>query len=197
MNLYSDQEIVGNIINSNENAFEFIFLNYYQVLCIYALSIVRDKIIAEEIVQDVFVKLWEKRADLSIKSSLKAYLYRSVHNHGLNYLKHQLVQQKFTADLLVNSSIFVSPLSPDYPLANMLSQELGDKINQSVSALPNQCREVFLLIRYDDHSYEEAAEKLNISINTVKTQLKRAISKLRESLKDYLPTIVIWVWMMF
>ena len=187
MKRFSDQEILSNISIGNNDAFEFVFLSFYNELCIYACGILRDIDSAEEIVQDVFVKLWENRVELSIKLSIKAYLYRAVHNQCVNYLDHIQVRKKYALELTKNYRDLISPVSSDHPIANLLVQELEDKINQSLLDLPEQCRKVFLLIRYEDLSYNEAAEKLGISINTVKTQLQRAISRLRENLKNYLP----------
>ncbi|HEY4785859.1 MAG TPA: RNA polymerase sigma-70 factor [Bacteroidales bacterium] len=189
MKYLSEQEILTNLTKGNETAYEFVFLTFYNELCVYALGIVRDKMAAEEIVQDVFVKLWESREQLTVKTSLKAYLYRAVHNHSINYLSHQSIKEKYATSVRNNVDL-VSPVSADYPIANLLAQELDEKINQSLLELPEQCRAVFLLIRYHDLTYNETAVKLGISVNTVKTQLQRAISRLRESLKDYLPTVM-------
>jgi len=191
MKQFSEQELLKNIKDGTEDVYEFVFISFYNELCNYSLRLVKDKMTAEEIVQDVFVRLWENRERLSINSSLKAYLYRAVHNLCINYLDHQSVKLKYATTSLKNYSDLVSPVSSDYPIANLLARELDDKINQSLSELPDQCREIFLLIHDDDLSYKEAAAKLGISVNTVKTQLHRAIFRLRESLKDYLPTIVI------
>jgi len=190
MKRYSEQDILKNIADSAQDVYEFVFLNFYNELCIYALGIIKDKFVAEEIVQDVFVKLWENRDALTIRSSIKAYLYRSVHNFCINHLEHQSVKRKHASASMKDYSNLISPVSPDYPIANLLVQELEDKINQSISELPNQCREIFLLVRYEDLSYSEVALKLGISVNTVKTQLQRALTRLRESLKDYLPIII-------
>ncbi len=189
MKRFSDQEILKNITLGNEDAFEYVFLNYYNELCVFACGILKSKNTAEEMVQEVFVKLWENRKELTIKLSVKAYLYRSVHNQCINYFEHLQVKQKYTAETVKNYRELISPVSDSYPIANLLVQELEEKINASLSSLPDQCREVFLLIRHEDLTYAEAAEKLGISVNTVKTQLQRALTRLRESLKSYLPMI--------
>lgn len=191
MKRFSDQEILKNIALGNEDAFEYSFLSYYNELCIYAAGVLKDRNMAEEVVQEVFVKLWENRKGLTIKISIKSYLYRSVHNQCVNYFDHLQVKQKHALEAVKNYRDLITPVSDSYPIANLLTQELEDKINSSLAALPDQCREVFLLIRHDDLSYAEAAEKLGISINTVKTQLQRALTRLRENLKNYLPMIAI------
>lgn len=190
MERFSEQEILVSINQGNEEVFEYVFLSYYNELCSYASCILKSNDTAEEIVQDVFVKLWENRKEFTIKLSLKAYLYRSVHNQCINYFDHLRVKQKYVVESQQLHRDLISPVSSDYPIANLLTREIEDKINQSLQQLPDQCRQVFLLIRHDDLTYAEAAEKLGLSINTIKTQLQRAITRLRENLKEYLPTIL-------
>lgn len=191
MKQLSDKEILRNISIGNEDAFEFVFLTLYNELCMYACGILKDRDSAEEVVQEVFVKLWETSNELSIKLSIKAYLYKAVHNRCINFLNHMQIIKKYASESAKNESNLVSPVTSDYPIANLLVQELEEKINQSILDLPKQCREVFLLIRYEDLSYTEAAEKLGVSVNTIKTQLQRALSRLRENLKNYLPVLII------
>lgn len=190
MNQYSDQDILEKLKSDNEAALDYLFLAYYEKLCLYAFTVLKNKDIAEEIVQDVFVKLWEQHRKLNIETSIKAYLFRTVHNHCINYFDHLRVQKKYSEESQKANHEIISPVSLDYPVANLLMQELENKINQSVSQLPGQCQEVFLLVRYEDFSYSEVAEKLGISVNTVKTQLKRAMSRLREEFKDYFPLLI-------
>ncbi len=191
MKQLSDKEILRNINIGNEDAFEFVFLTLYNELCVYAYAILKDRDNAEEVVQEVFVKLWEAHNELSIKLSINAYLYKAVHNRCINLLNHTQIKKKYVTETAINGSNLVSPVTSDYPIANLLVQELEVKINQSILELPKQCREVFLLIRYEDLSYTEAAEKLGVSVNTIKTQLQRALSRLRENLKNYLPVLII------
>jgi RNA polymerase sigma-70 factor (ECF subfamily) len=191
MNQFSDQDLVEKLKTDNETAFDYLFLAYYEKLCIYAYTVLKNKDTAEEIVQDVFVKLWEHHTELSIETSIKAYLFRTVHNQCINYFDHLKVQQKYSEESIRDNHEIVSPVSPDYPVANLLVQDLENRINQSIAQLPGQCQEVFLLVRYEDFSYNQVAEKLGISVNTVKTQLKRAMSRLREEFKDYFPLLII------
>jgi RNA polymerase sigma-70 factor (family 1) len=188
----TDNEIFAEIKQGSKKAFEFIFLKYYENLCTYAYSIVRDKYSSEEVVQEMFVKLWENRQSLTIDISAKSYLYRTVHNQCLNYLDYVNVRRKFTQGK-ANETIDLlktGPLSDNYPIANLLVQELETEIEKAISSLPNQCREVFLLCRYEELSYAETAERLGVSINTIKTQLQRAMTRLRDELKDYFPALL-------
>jgi RNA polymerase sigma-70 factor (family 1) len=189
MKRFSDQEILENINTGNEDAFEFVFLKFYNELCIYAFNILKDKNNSEEIVQEVFFSLWENRKELSIKLSVKAYLYRAVHNQCINFINHEKVRKKYADNEVYKGSELVSPVSSDYPIANLIVQELEERINQSISELPEQCRKVFLLIRYEGLSYGETAIRTGLSVNTIKTQFQRALSRLRESLKNYMPDL--------
>jgi RNA polymerase sigma-70 factor (ECF subfamily) len=140
-------------------------------------------------VQDFFVKFWESRKKVQIQISLKAFLYHSIHNQCINYLAHAQVEKKYSNWSLKNHKELVSPLSADYPIANLILNELENTVKHTIDQLPDQCREVFLSVRYEELSYSEAADKLGISVNTLKTQLQRAIGKLREKLKEFLPVM--------
>jgi RNA polymerase sigma-70 factor, ECF subfamily len=185
-----EEWLINTLSSESEGAFEFIFLSYYSKLTTYAAGILKDDSIAEDMVQDFFVKFWENRKKLQIQISLKAFLYHSIHNQCINYLAHAQVEKKYSTQSLKNYQELLSPVSPDYPVANLIVKELEGTIKLAIDKLPDQCREVFLSVRYEELSYSEAAEKLGISVNTLKTQLQRALNKLREKLKDYLPIVI-------
>lgn len=191
MKHFDNNEYAKLIQSSNREAYEYVFIALYENLCLYAMTILKDKDAAEESVQDVFVKLWENRERLDIQTSIKAYLFRSVHNSCLNYLAHIKVRQDYSSNMKYTQSEMCSPHSKDYPIANLLIQELDQTIEKAVNDLPEQCRNIFKLIRYDELSYSEVAEQLNISINTVKTQMSRAMMKLRENLKEFFPILIL------
>ncbi|NJK93622.1 MAG: RNA polymerase sigma-70 factor [Bacteroidales bacterium] len=200
MNHLHDNLLFTKIKEGNQNAFEVLFLRYYSDLCGYANTILGNKESSEEIVQDMFVKLWENRASFDITKSLKAYLYRTVHNLCLNQLESIRVREQYinkinTENKTLNNNLY--PFSGDYPIANLILKEMESKIAESIEALPHQCKEVFVHIRIKNLSYIETAEKLNISLNTVKTQMNRAINKLRHMLHEYLPVGVMIMWYYF
>jgi RNA polymerase sigma-70 factor (family 1) len=178
---------------NDEDAYEYLFHAFYEKLCTYAYSIVKDKTISEEVVQEVFIKLWEEKEVIQIQLSVSAYFYRAVHNRCQNYIAHNKIKQNYIAEAqqIYEQSLIFAPLSNSYPIANLLSQEIENEINMSINALPEQCRQVFLLCRFEDLSYAEASEKLGVSINTVKTQLQRAVIKLRSDLKKYMPALIL------
>lgn len=194
MGQVTDIELFVKIKSGNQDAFEFIFLRYYEDLCLYAKSITGSKEVSEEIVQDVFVRIWESRESIEISNSVRSYLYRSVHNQCVNELERWKIKNKFVKNTVENvyyNSLLPSPFSNDYPIANLIVKELEEKINESIKSLPAQCREIFLLIREKELSYQQVADKLNVSVNTVKTQMQRAIAKLREMLREYLPLVLL------
>jgi len=185
-------QLIETIKEGDVKSFELIFKSYYSRLCRYARNYVHDKIVAEDLVKDIFIKIWENRSQLEIKSSLSGYLFRSVHNHCINHVtRNKQANILNQSDLPDNIGDLIHPLSPDYPVANLIARELEEKLRQSVQALPDQCREIFILSRMDELSHEEIAKKKNISINTVKVQIYRALLKLREDLKEYLPVFII------
>ncbi len=188
-----DSELLLQIKQGSQPAFESIFLKYYVGLCTYANSILGSRDSSEEVIQEMFVKLWENRNTLEINNSLKAYLYRTVHNQCINQIESWKVRNRYSK----NQALDIIPFSGDYPIANLIAKELEDKIKESIDALPEQCREIFLLIRLHNKSYHEVAQKLNLSLNTVKTQMHRAITKLKESLHEYLPIAIIALFYLF
>jgi RNA polymerase sigma-70 factor, ECF subfamily len=197
MEKYTDEELLSKIKQDSQTAFEIVFLRFYADMCSYAQTILGNKDVSEEIVQDIFVKIWETRGALDIKSTLKGYLFRTVHNYCLNQIESWKVKDQYlnNAANAYYNNIHNIPFSGDYPIANLITQELTKQIKDSVDALPEQCREVFLSIRIRGLSYNQTAEKLNISVNTVKTQMSRAVSKLKDQLKEYLPFL--WFCLLF
>jgi RNA polymerase sigma-70 factor, ECF subfamily len=185
----SELQLFTQVQSGNSDCFEYLFFKYYSELCRYVCYLLKSKSEAEEIVQETFIKLWERRSEIHIETSVKSYLYKSVHNQCLNYIERCRVRNNYSNRYIIENSDLLSPLSPDYPIANLLSQELEEILQKAIAELPDQCREIFLKIRHEEHSYSETAEILGISVNTVKTQLQRAMSKLREALKEYFPPV--------
>jgi RNA polymerase sigma-70 factor (ECF subfamily) len=137
----------------DEKAFDYIFDTYYTGLCIFANKYVEDIDLAEDIVQELFVKIWVKRGQININNSLKSYLFQSVNN---------------------------------------VEEELNLRIYNSIESLPEKCKIIFKLSRFGGLKYKEIAEKLKISIKTVKVQIGKALKTLRHDLQDYLPLLLIF-----
>nr|WP_293651608.1 RNA polymerase sigma-70 factor [uncultured Parabacteroides sp.] len=144
----------------------------------------QDDFLAETIVSDVFFHLWETRKTLDIQISLNAYLIRMVRNFSLNYLQKNYVEKEVS----LNGIDITSPLlflSDEYPLGRLLEKEMTEKVHEEINRLPKETRQVFILSRLEELKHEEIANRLGISVNTVKYHIKQALSILRDRLKDY------------
>jgi RNA polymerase sigma-70 factor (ECF subfamily) len=178
MNSFEENNLFINIQQGDEKAFEKLFKLYYGYLCNFATKIIADDVAAEEIVQEFFVKFWERRADLSVESSLKNYLFRSVKNLCLNHIKHSNIKLQHAQKVIAESE--TSNFNNDY-----IEVDLAADIAKSIEELPEKRREIFRLSREEGLKYREIAEKLNISIKTVEAQMSLAIKSLRDKLKKY------------
>lgn len=170
----------------DETAFEMIFKSHYDPLCNYAYTFLLDRDEAEEVVQDTFLTIWEKKEGITIETSLKSYLYRAVRNSCLNAIKHAKVKKKHAEETLFTSNATHESVSQ-----SVISSELDQKIGDALMALPEQCRLVFKMSRFEDLKYAEIAKQLNISVKTVENQIGKALKIMREQLKEYLPILVI------
>lgn len=166
-------------------SFESLFKTYYSVLCTFAYDFVNRHDLAEEIVQDTFMKIWEKYDDLDIQVSEKAYLYRAVQNNCLNFIKQNKIKTQYSNELMqqLESRIALFSLSSAHSPEEKLEQsELEQLAEKAIRKLPPQCQDVFRLSRFEQLSYPEISRHLGISINTVKTQMTRALQRLRDEL---------------
>ncbi len=182
----SEQEIIGAIREGNERIFEEIFRKYYQSLCNYANSILKEMDEAEEVVQNLFLSIWEKRSDLEISISLKSYLYRAVHNHCLNRIKHLKVREEYQ-----QYAVNFYDASYESVSQTVMKNELETKIEEAIKKLPEQCRLIFQMSRFEELKYHEIAEQLELSPKTVENQIGKALKILRVELAEYLPLIII------
>lgn len=181
-----EQQVLNTLKEGNESAFEMVFRTYYRPLCQYAYSFLNDRDEAEEVVQSAFINVWDKREQVEIQTSLKAYLYRIVRNSCLNVIKHEKVKQQHAAHQLAHGQS-----SHENASQAVIHSELEEKIAEAMKALPEQCRLVFQLSRFEELKYSEIAEQLNISVKTVENQIGKALKIMREQLKDYLPLLMI------
>lgn len=167
--------------------YEVLFRDNYEPLTRYAFSIIKNQEEAEDVVQKLFVKFWEKRNEMENVNDFRAYLYRSVYNTCLNEIKRLKRMQSFSA----NGEVDVA--SSDKASYAVLGGELEAQIENAVSSLPEKCQEVFRLSRFEELSYKEISEKLNISVKTVENHIVKALRIMREELSDYLPLIVLTI----
>jgi RNA polymerase sigma-70 factor, ECF subfamily len=183
-----DQQVIETLKEGSETAFEMLFRTHYNALCRYAYSFLNDREEAEEVVQGSFITLWDKRAQIEIETSMKSYLYRMVRNACLNVIKHEKVKQQHVA----HEMAFGEPVY-EGPAQTVAASELEQRIFEAMKALPEQCRVVFQLSRFEELKYNEIAEQLNISVKTVENQMGKALKIMREQLKDYLPAFLIFM----
>jgi RNA polymerase sigma-70 factor, ECF subfamily len=189
---FSDQHLINDIKQGNIAAFEELYKQYYIYLCLIAGHIVGNSSDAEEIVSDVFVKIWNLREKIEITTSIKSYLIRAVHNTSINYLDKFRLKNKLTSSFSI-SDYELLIWDSDYPLGQLYEKEILGILEQGITSLPESCRQIFLLSRNEDMKYSDIADKLGISVNTVKTQIKIALARLREILKDYLVILLLLI----
>lgn len=176
--------IIRSIAPVGEEAFEQLFKTHFRGLYAYALTIVQDEIMAEELVQNMFCRLWEKKSQLEIHTSLKAYLYKTVYHDSLNYLKHQKVRAAHAMYVVKHAETGV-----DNAADKAEAGQLDARIHQALSELPEQCRTIFQLSRYEGLKYHEIAQVLQLSVKTVENQMGKALKLMRVKLRDYLPLL--------
>ncbi len=184
----SEQEFVIAIQQGNKQVFENLFRQYYAPLVGYANKILSDKMDAEEVVQKLFCKLWENRNNFSISISVKSYLYKSVHNHCLNFIKHEKVKQLHVHTVL-SKEVEIEKDASHLIIMN----DLNKKILAAIDKLPEQCKLTFQLSRNENLKYAEIAETMGVSIKTVENQMGKALKHLRTSLAEYLVSVILFL----
>jgi RNA polymerase sigma-70 factor (ECF subfamily) len=165
--------------SENEEAyFESLFHTYYKQLCRFAYRVVRDKDLAEDVVQSCFVNFWQKRTSIAIQSSFKTYLFRAVYNRSVN--EYNRAKKTVHEDVAILNEVS-GPISNN-PILELEGKEMQDSINKAIAAMPDGCRTVFLLSREEQLSYKEIAEMLQISVKTVENHMGKALRIMREHL---------------
>lgn len=175
----NDKHLFQQIKKGDKKSFEKLFKTYYAPLCLFARQYIKDPDDSEEAVQSFFLKLWDDRKKIAITTSVKSYLFGSVKNRCLNYIKHQKIKQAHQSEVIKSAKIDSNSSS------FLLEVDLMKKIEASINSLPPKRREIFILSKEHGLKYREIAEKLGISIKTVETQMGHALKDLREQLKDY------------
>lgn len=175
-------------LNPGHTAFNKLFNEFYSPLCRFAIGFVIDHDSAEEIVQQVYVNLWSKHEQIDTGKSIRTYLYTSVKNRCLNYLRDQKKFRSYYLDVEAELEIPVAE-------KDIISEaDLNKQITEALDKLPPKCREIFMLCRFEDMKYKEIAEKLNISQKTVEAQMSKALKIMREELKDLFLLLLLLLW---
>jgi len=169
-----------------EGDFEQVFKSHFKALHAYAFTFVKDRDLAEDMVQAAFCKLWEKFGDLEIRSSLTAYLYRSVYHECLNHLKHLKVREAH-----VSHTRHRQHTPTDDDPGGLEAKELAEAIHHALMSLPEGCRTIFQMSRFESLKYQEIADRLQLSVKTVENQMGKALKILRSRLAAHLPLILV------
>ncbi|GAB4425819.1 MAG: RNA polymerase sigma-70 factor [Bacteroidia bacterium] len=167
-------------LHDDHQAFGVLVEHYSARLTSYAQTFVRQSVLAEEVVSDVWVKFWRNRLYAAEIAHLSAYLFRAVRHQSLN------TRARDARKAPVETDAWAETLADPAPADTLAFDELRQILDRAVAQLPTGSREAFVLVRQDGLSYQEAADRLGISVNTLKTQLGRALKRLREELGRYL-----------
>lgn len=175
---YTNKELIELFAATPKQAVEVLFDKYHNELCKVVFRILKDESLAEDIVQDVFYELWKKRDRLGVNTSFRAYLKRASINKSLNYIRDNKI--KFDGD---EQYAYIE--SKDNLQKNIEGKNLKEIIDREIDKLPPKCRMAFVLSRFEDMSYKEIAEEMNISVKTVEKHISKALKVLNETLAPY------------
>jgi len=182
----NNEQLIPLLLAGDESTFESVYKHFLRPLHVYAIAILKDEDRAEGMVQNVFLKIWDKKERLSFSGSLQAYLYGAVYHECLNYLRHEKVKinhQQHVVYTMGNNA---------EESGNMELLDLREKLADALNELPEKCRTIFQLSRFEELKYQEIADRLQISIKTVEAQMGKALKILRIKLVDFLP-LIIWL----
>ncbi|MFC5284478.1 RNA polymerase sigma-70 factor [Pedobacter alpinus] len=181
----AELNLIHQINTGGEVVFEKVFKQYFKALQNYAYTMLNDLDVAEEMVQNVFLKIWEKREILPRDTITASYLYKSVYHESLNHLRHQKVKSLYQQRTLYSMKNETGSASDRIKL-----RQLEEHLQKALNDLPQQCRTIFQMSRFDELRYREIAEKLGISIKTVEGQMGKALRLMRIKLVDFLPIMI-------
>ncbi|MBN2482483.1 MAG: RNA polymerase sigma-70 factor [Bacteroidales bacterium] len=181
MSAINEKSLLERIKVGDKAAFSVVFVAYYSNLVMFAITFIREKQTSEEIVQDVFVKLWDNREILEIKSSLKSFLMKSVQNKCIDCIRHQKIRNRYSENILNNPKLFENETE-----SYMLYSELERHIDIVLQRLPDKINQAYSLNRFDGMTYQEIADKLKVSVRTIEVRVSKALNFLRANLKDYM-----------
>lgn len=170
----------GKAINiNNEKSFKLLFQEYFPALCNFAYGFIKNRDVCEDVVQDVFIKLWERRVGFNDLTSIKVFLYKATRNDCLSFIKHKKVEEKYLGECAQND------IDDKVIINKIIEEETHRLMYEVICSLPKKCQKIIKL-HLDGISNVEIAEILHISINTVKTQKKIAYKIFREKIKNFI-----------
>ncbi|CAN5384478.1 RNA polymerase sigma-70 factor [soil metagenome] len=163
--------------------FDVLFKTWFAPLCNIVNRLVRDKDVSQDLVQDVFLKTWNNRDNLDLSQPIKSYLFKAAVNTALNHLESHKIKFSIDLDSVKLEISRVGDSSVDH---HVNYKEVQQMLEKSMDQLPPKCKAVFVLIKYEDMSYAEAAESLGISVKTVENQMGKALKHMRDHMQEYL-----------
>lgn len=188
MNNSEEDYLIQKLKEGDIKALEVLFHKHYDNLCKYLLLLFKNQLLTENIAQDVFVYLWEKRETIEIQSSLESYLYTAGRYKALNQVRNSKKRESINQSLVNSDQLEESPSDRIVEL-----KELENIIEEAISNLPLRCQQIFKLSRNEDMSYKEIAKTLNLSLSTVENQMSIALRKLRTTLRPFYAQILFFV----
>ena len=186
--MQTDSELLVKIRAGDIRSFERVFQLYAENLVRYATTLVKNSDDAEDIVQQLFVALWDKKGIPDVSGSLKGYLYRSVYNSSLNKLKQLKVRESYATDMT-----YISDGQSAAADEHVEHKETAKRIEAAIEELPEQCKLIFKMSRIEQLKYQEIADQLGLSVKTVEAQMGKALKHMRTRLKDYLPAFILYL----
>lgn len=175
-----EQQIIQEIRSGNKQVYKHLFELYYPALSAFAFKYLKDIDSSREIVQDLFVNIYEKRESIEVKDSLKAYLFRSTRNKCLNALRQKKTKREYH-ELITRNMESVADLNDQ-----IMQVELENEIFRVVESLPPKCKDIFIMSRVSGRTNSQIADELEISIRTVETQISKTLREIRKQLGNYL-----------
>jgi len=185
-----EKRLLQGVRKGDKDSFSELFHIYYEDLCRFTLHYTGTTDVAEDIAQDVFLEIWQRRHILSIEGSIKSYLFKSARNSALNYIRHKKIANKWEQQVRRDKNRHRN--NPENKIQNLETlMEIEKAIEEAIDQLPERRKLIFSLSRDEGLTYQEIAIVLNISVKTVETQIRRSKITLRELLTKYLPAIVL------
>lgn len=176
MRTLKEEILADQIKRGDEKAFSQLFDEYYSALCFYSNKLLFDMDLSRSLVQQFFVDFWINRDRLNVKYSLKSYLYHSIRNRTIDYLRKLKKEEEAMKYMVLDSN---------EPFHDLIEEaEINDRINRGLNSLPERCREIFIMSRFEQMKNKEIATRLNISVKTVEMQISIALKRLRENLRN-------------
>lgn len=180
-------QLVSELKNGNIEVFEQIFHTYSKKLRRFAFEYVANDDEASDIMQNSFLTLWERKGSLTPETNLNNYLFTLIKNQCLNYLKHLKAQSNYTkGEEVISKELLLNYYALErFDGDKLIFEELSKTIERAIDSLPGQCREIFMMSRYEELKYHEIAERLNISVKTVEKKMSISLNILRLALKEF------------